>query len=148
MLADAPQAFGEPLATAQARTEAEWKQLAEELADTARACAFIAEDESGQCGYVHGDSTEPQLPPGSVLAGQLWVAPRQRGTGLGRRLMEAVTDWAVAFGAEQIVLGVLKTNLEVLKYYERLDYKDLGMRIPLPHDPTNFILVMGRKLKL
>jgi ribosomal protein S18 acetylase RimI-like enzyme len=147
MLADAPHTFGEPLAAAQARTDSEWQQLVEVIADPKRACAFLAEDADGLCGYVHGDSTERQLPPGSVLAGQLWVAPRQRGTGLGKRLMEAVTDWAISFEAESIVLGVLNTNLEVTAYYERLGYQDLGLRIPLPFDPERVITAMGKRLK-
>jgi len=146
MLTDAPQAFGEPLAEAQARTESEWMEQAAQLADTSRACAFLAEDAMGLCGYVRGDSTEPRLPPGAVLAGQLWVATRQRGTGLGRALMEAVSAWGRERGADQLVLGVTETNLAVVKFYEHLGYADIGMRIPLPSDPTKQIIVMARKL--
>lgn len=152
MLADAPHAFGETLAEAEARTTLEWQQWVEQLADTVHAGAYVAEDALGVCGFVRGDTTNPQLPPGAALAGQLWVAPRQRGTGLGRRLMEAVTQWASDWGAEQVVLGVMETNLSVIAFYEYLGYSDTGMRVQMPGDRPSggapkTIIVMGRRLR-
>jgi len=147
MLADAPHAFGETLVEAEARTTLDWQQWAEQLADTVHGCAYLAEDALGACGFVRGDTTNPQLPPGAALAGQLWVAPRQRGTGLGRRLMEAVTQWAILRGAEQVVLGVVNTNLSIMKFYEHLGYSDTGFRVHLPGDAAKVIIGMGRKLR-
>lgn len=147
LLADSPHAFGETLAEAEARSTADWQAWTQQLADPTRGCGYLAEDGFGACGFVRGDMTMPQLPPGAALAGQLWVAPRQRGTGLGRLLMDAVTNWATTRGAEQIVLGITETNLNVVKFYEHLGYSDTGMRVPIPGHLPRHIIVMARRLK-
>jgi len=91
MLEDAPHAFGDTLFEAEAREMKEWQQLTEQLTNSPHGCAFIAEDHQGVCGFVLGDTTSPQLPPGAVIAARLWVTPRQRETGLGRKLMDTVS---------------------------------------------------------
>jgi len=147
MLADAPHAFGEPLAEAQARTTQEWQQWAKQLADPMQGCAYLAEDSQGACGFVRVDTIVPQFPPGAALAAQLWVAPRQRGTGLGRKLMDAVTHWAAERGARQMFLGVLETNPSVVKFYEHLGYRDTGLREQTSGDAPRQIIIMARRLK-
>jgi GNAT superfamily N-acetyltransferase len=146
MLIDSPEAFGETLAEAQAQSEADWRQQVEQVLLSGHHVGFIALDRDGACGFVAGDTANPQVPPGTALVGRLWVAPRQRGTGLGRRLMEAVTKWAREEGAQQIGLGVTEMNLNAMKFYEHLGYLDLGMRFPLPWDPARQIIVLGRRL--
>jgi GNAT superfamily N-acetyltransferase len=147
MLTDAPLAFGETLAEVQARSDAAWQQLAASLAGTATACAFLAEDALGVCGFVGGDAAFAEAPPGTVVAGRLWVAPRQRGKGLGRALMDAVTKWAEARGADQLALGVTEMNTDVLKFYAHLGYADTGLRFPWPVDATKRVIVLARRLK-
>ena len=147
MLADSPQAYGLSLEKARARTTSQWLQLAEDLADTDHHCGFIAEDFLGLCGFVRGDSTDPRLPPGAALAAQLWVAPRHRGTGLGERLMDAVTGWAGERGAAMLALGVFEENRRARGFYEHLDYVDTGRREPSPLDSTRKIVVMARVLE-
>ena len=81
-----------------------------------------------------------------MLVSQLWVAPRQRGTGLGRELMNAVTKWAENRQAERISLGVAESNLGVQKFYERLGYADTGIRVPLLSYPTLRVVVLAKRL--
>ena len=146
MYNDAPHAMGGSLAEEEARTAQEWQQYAGKLADPTHACGHVAEDTEGACGFVAGDADYPSLPPRTVAVFRLWVAPRQRGTGLGRRLMDAVTEWAVSWGAEQVALGVKETNLSVLEFYGHLGYADTGMRLQVPDQPGN-VVIMGRRLK-
>jgi GNAT superfamily N-acetyltransferase len=146
MFTDTPYAFGGTLSEEEARTPQEWQNYAGKLADTTHACGYLAEDVVGVCGFVEGDSTYPELPPGTIAVFRLWVAPRQRGTGLGRKLMDAVTGWANTWGANQVTLGVKETNLDVLKFYEHLGYKDTGYHVAqMPNDPTK-IIIMGWRL--
>jgi ribosomal protein S18 acetylase RimI-like enzyme len=146
MYTDAPYAIGGSLAEEEARTMQEWQQYAGKLADTTHACGYLAEDAHGACGFVEGDADYPLLPPGAVAVFRLWVTPRQRGTGLGRKLMDAVTEWAASWGADQVTLGVKETNVNVLKFYEHLGYQDIGVRVQMPNDPAN-VIIMGRRLK-
>lgn len=146
MLAEAPYAYGETLAEAEGRPTPEWGKWTAHHADTARSCAFLAEDDLGLCGFVRGDTTFALIPPDAALVGQLWVAPRQRGTGLARRLMAAVTEWAQTLGKAQIVLGITEGNMRAVPFYEHLGYHDTGMRVPLVGHEEQKILVMARAL--
>jgi ribosomal protein S18 acetylase RimI-like enzyme len=146
MLLDAPEAFGETLTDVEARSLAEWSLFIGRCAEGVDMAAFLAEDGSGICGFVRADATDPRIPPGTVLVSQLWAAPRQRGRGLGRELMNAVTKWAEERQAARISLGVAESNLRVQKFYERLGYVDAGIRVPLPSNPTLQVVVMVRRL--
>ena len=147
MLADAPHAFGETLTEVQVRTPEDWSKFVGHFASTTQASAFIAEDVEGACGFVCVDATDPRPPQGTALVSRLWVAERQRGTGLGKALMEAATRWASAHGVDQIALGVTEMNQDVLKFYERLGYSDTGIRAPWPADLAKSIIVLSRRLK-
>jgi ribosomal protein S18 acetylase RimI-like enzyme len=146
MLSDAPEAFGDTLAEVEGRSPAEWADFVERCAKGIDMSAFLAEDSSGVCGFVRADATDRRIPPGTVLVSQLWVAPRQRGQGLGRELMSAVTKWAEERQAARISLGVSESNLQVQKFYERLGYADIGIRVPFPSNPTMQVVVMAKKL--
>ncbi|MCP4599918.1 MAG: GNAT family N-acetyltransferase [Proteobacteria bacterium] len=147
MLADAPHAFGETLAKAKARDVNEWKHMTGQLTNTPDSCVYIATDHQGVCAFVLADTGFPQLPPGAVLAARLWVTPRRRGMGLGRKLMDVVSCWAKEQGMDQIYVGITDTNLDVVKFYEHLGYRDTGRREQLPNDAQRHIIVMSRKLE-
>ena len=147
MLIDSPDAFGETLEAIEARSSSEWIEFAAGCAEGREMSAFIAEDGEGVCGFVRGDSRYPGLPSGTVLVRQLWVAPRQRKTGLGSQLMNAVRQWATDRGLAQMVLGVMESNLQVREFYERLGYVDIGMRVPAPSNPVVQVVVMSKRLE-
>jgi len=147
MLEDAPHAFGDTLAQAEAREMNEWQQFTEQLTNTPHGCIFLAEDHRGVYGFVLGDTRLPQLPPATVIAARLWVTPRQRGTGLGRKLMDTMTLWAEEQGMDQMYAGITETNLSVVKFFERLGYHDTGIREQISGDWPRQIIVMARKLQ-
>ena len=146
MLLDAPEAFAATLAEVEGRSSSQWVLFVERCARGTDMSAFLAEDGSGVCGFVRADATDPRIPPGTVLVSQLWAAPRRRGMGLGRELMNAVTKWAEDRQATRISLGVIESNLEAQKFYESLGYADIGIRVPLLSNPTMQVVVMARKL--
>ena len=147
MLSDAPEAFGETFAMAQAHTDDEWAQFVTHIAESSTfARGFIAYDGIGTCGFVLADTTEPRLPPGTVLVSRLWADRRVRGTGTGRALMDAATEWARHNGKNQVALGVSELNLQVMPFYEHLGYVDIGVRVPWPVDPSKQVIVMARQI--
>ena len=62
----------------------------------------------------------------------MWVAPELRGSGVGRRLVEAIVDWALARGAARVCLCVESGNAEARRLYERCG---LGRTEPAPKSP-------------
>ena len=69
---------------------------------------------------------------GTVMVGQdghrgwiyyLAVAESERGTGLGRRLMDAAEDWLRNHGAVKVQLMVRSTNETVLGFYDHLGHQ-------------------------
>ncbi len=147
MLSDSPLAFGESLLDAQNRSQHEWQALVDHLVASGVRTAFLAFDEQGACGFICADSSFPEAPPETVVISRLWVSPRQRGSGLGRRLMEAATSWARDKRAAMVALGVTEMNTQAIQFYEHLGYSDLGMRVPWPQDPHKKIIILGRKLE-
>lgn len=146
MLTDSPDAFGETLSEAQARTNADWQQYVENTIVAPHHSAFIAVDKQSACGFVAGDAANPQAPPNTLVVGRLWVAPRQRGSGLGRKLMDVITKWASEQGTQFIALGVTEMNINAMDFYEHLGYMDTGMRVPLPWNAAKQIIMLGRRL--
>jgi len=65
---------------------------------------------------------------------EIVVRSDYRGLGLGRLLMAAAEDWAVAHGATSIELGTYEFNTDARAFYERLGYATLHRRLnkPLP----------------
>src|SRR5690349_16696788 len=67
MLTDSPEAFGETLSEAQARTDRDWEEFIQSMITPPGHAAFFACDPQGACGYIAGDATNPQTPPGTVM---------------------------------------------------------------------------------
>ena len=57
---------------------------------------------------------------------EIWgliVAENTRGTGVGRRLVEAAEEWAGLLGMDVVVLRSNRVRLEAQAFYEHLGYK-------------------------
>jgi len=74
----------------------------------------------------------------------MWVAPEARRSGVGRKLVDHVVDWAIASGANRIALWV--TQAPAIAFYERCGFTDDGRRQPLPHTPAMIEKGMSREL--
>ncbi|MGO4785333.1 GNAT family acetyltransferase [Cryobacterium sp. W22_MBD10_FK3] len=59
----------------------------------------------------------------------LAVTMTERGTGLGRRLMQAAEAWLVQRGAVKLQLMVRETNTAVIGFYDRLGFADADVRV-------------------
>ena len=52
----------------------------------------------------------------------MWVAPEVRRLGVGRELVQAVTDWGAEWGARRVVLWVTSVNDGAQRFYERIGF--------------------------
>jgi ribosomal protein S18 acetylase RimI-like enzyme len=76
---------------------------------------------------------------GRSYLGLLTVAPaRQRG-GLGKALLSAAEDQAMAhFAAAFIEMTVIRQRAELIAYYARRGYRQTGERRPFPYGDTRY----------
>jgi RimJ/RimL family protein N-acetyltransferase len=58
----------------------------------------------------------------------LSVAAEYRGKGVGAELIEAVKDWARAFGVEKLCLNVVPHNTRAIRFYEKAGFELEGRR--------------------
>lgn len=152
MYADAPEAFSETLAVAEARTAAEWDGIAAWLAESGAAVGVVMLDGAQPCagvvgmigryydGILHGDERT------TVTLARLWVAPLWRKRGVARKLLDAVAAWAVDQGAHQLELQVTTTNSVALRLYEQIGFVDTGRREPVRPDSALEFCFMRRPL--
>jgi GNAT superfamily N-acetyltransferase len=146
MLTDTPTAFCETIQEIERRTDSDWKSLVAEWAEGSHAVAFIAEDAAGYCGFVRAEATDLRISPASVLVRNLWTAPRQRGRGLGRALMNAVEQWARQHQAERVTLSVTEENHTAFDFYLAIGYHDTGRRAPAGSAPNRTVSVLAKAL--
>jgi GNAT superfamily N-acetyltransferase len=125
-LAEEPEAFGESVAEAEARDEAEYAARARAASDGDRRAWFLAElagdrDPTGQAAAV-GLAMGRRRPPDDCMVFSVWVAETVRGRGVGRALMAAVGDWAGSWGAGRLVLWVYRSNVDAIGFYRHLGF--------------------------
>lgn len=96
---------------------------------------FVAETGGEVVGFV---SAQPWYPPPiyapftAVYISELYVVPSARRQGVGRDLVAAVQDWAVAFGATQIRLGVLAGNAAGMAFWAAVGGTPFSTTVMVP----------------
>ncbi|MEW6048447.1 MAG: ribosomal protein S18-alanine N-acetyltransferase [Bacillota bacterium] len=76
------------------------------------------------------------------------VHPDYRSRGVGRRLMEAITDLARRRGARRLTLEVRKSNLRAQRLYESLGFRSVGVRRGYYRDNNEDAIIMWRDLEV
>lgn len=74
------------------------------------------------------------------------VHPDFRQMGIGRRLMEAITEWCVAKGATRMTLEVRQSNIIAQRLYRDLGYVSAGIRPGYYRDNNEDALIMWKEL--
>lgn len=123
-LREAPEAYGESLLEAESRDAAEYAARARAGSAGDRRAWFVAEEGTppAPVGLVLGR----RRPPDTCLVFSMWVAPPARGSGVGRALLDAVEDWARAWGARETVLWVYRANAGAIAFYRRLGLRRIA----------------------
>lgn len=97
-------------------------------------------------GLAGGYRPEPGEPVVELIS--MWTSPEARRTGVGRRLVEAVLEWAAAGGARSVGLWVVRGNAPAESLYRSMGFVETGDHVPYPHDPckeeTRMVLELPR----
>lgn len=78
------------------------------------------------CGYI--DLVRDYPTPGEWSLGMLLLDPRERSRGLGTRVYSAAAAWAAAWGARNILIGVLEQNSRAGRFWERQGFREVGQQ--------------------
>lgn len=124
-LADAPEAFGQPLDEAAGQSDAEWTAAARVASGGDRRAWFIAEaiDRDGRPVRTLGLVLGRRRPPDTLLIFSMWVDPGARRAHLGTRLIATAEEWARAWGGRRSVLWVFAANEPAIRFYRRIGYR-------------------------
>ena len=141
-LGDSPSAFASTHAAESALPATHWSQRAADTALGTDSAIFLALDDDQAVGIVGAFRTA--LGSTVVRLGAMWTAPAHRGGGVGRRLVDAVLEWAGQCRASEIELWVTEGNAAALSLYESAGFVMTGEHQPLPSDPSLTVLRMTR----
>jgi GNAT superfamily N-acetyltransferase len=136
-LVDAPEAFAATYDEDAERPDSEWERLTTDP----EVAVFAAVDADGWAGMSAGRWFDHEL--AVVALWGMWVDPRSRRAGLGRRLVDAVHDWARDQGAAWLRVGVID-GLRLQDFYERLGFELTGETKPLPRDESQLAVFLAR----
>lgn len=127
-----PLAFGTMLDEALAWPPSWWDDRVVACAQGDMSALFVAETAEGLCGLIGGGRAEEA---GRFDVGSMWIDPPARRLGLARRLLDAVTAWAVESGATALHLTVTEGNDGAIALYESSGFAFTGEVEPLPGRP-------------
>lgn len=124
-LAEAPYAFWATHAGEAAFTEAEWRRFL-------RVATWFVGRRDGQVLGMAAGLLREETPTEPELLG-MWVAPGERGRGVGGLLVQEVLSWATSVGAGALTLWVTDGNAPARRLYERAGFRPTGERGSMPH---------------
>lgn len=130
MLLDAPRAFATTYAEHARLTEADWRERSGPQGHPTW-LAFVGDRPAGSVTILWPGRSEWSDEPRIVA---MWVAPPSRGTGLGRRLLQAALDHARDGGMPRVFLDVADDNEPAKALYARLGFVPTGVTASLPWD--------------
>jgi GNAT superfamily N-acetyltransferase len=70
--------------------------------------------------------------------GSLTIVPSEQKAGLGRTLLAAAEDWALARGAQEIKMTVVHVRAALLDWYARRGYSLTGETKPFPYGDERY----------
>ncbi len=117
-IADAPNAFGQPLEEARGRPQKEWHRSARQSSHGDNRTWLLAETDEGPVGLVQGRKRRP----GTLLLFSMWVDPSVRRLGVGRTLIESLESWGRGWDAAETILWVYGANDDAIRFYRDLGF--------------------------
>lgn len=142
-LADSPEAFSSTLEREAEFSEQTWRQR------LGASPSFLAWHGGAVAGTVTALSGEiAGLPdfPGAWHLVAMWVRPAARRHGIGRLLVQTVTDQAAAAGAPSVLLWVFDANERARALYERMGFRATDRTGARPGNPQDIEHLMIREL--
>lgn len=127
-LKDSPDAFGNTFEVAKEYSDAQWQARLDNVrADTDH--PIVAVHNQTFVGLAWGN-IEPSNKNTAYLY-QMWVSPQHRGMSIGRKMLQAVIDWAKALGVSVISLEVTCGNLPAIQLYNSMGFERVGEFVAL-----------------
>ena len=140
-LQESPAAFGSTYAREAAFPKSEWLARVERWSGE-KGVGFLAMNEETACGIAGALRDLEDVSRAQLVS--MWTAPVYRREGIGRLLVNAVLDWARQRNVKTLLLMVVSTNDEAIRFYERLGFAKTGRTEPYPNDPTIFEYEMAQ----
>lgn len=119
-LSEAPYAFSETVAEAEAKDDIDWQEMTRRKStgtDEVCALAFDHLRPVGMAGGLHDDIC-PEI---ACLIG-MWVDSGYRGTNVAMSLVSWIAKWAESRGARALVAGVVKGNSRAAAFYQKAGF--------------------------
>lgn len=118
-LADSPDAFRPTLGEAEDQPEEFWRGMVEATVEHERSNLWVAVNGNEPVGKLFARIDEELT---TLYIGAMWITPDLRGTGIGRRLMEAAEGWGKDCGVARSELWVTEANQAAIDFYESVGY--------------------------
>ena len=135
-LLDSPTAFSSNYAKESQLPDEEWMKRSVRWTSDG-SVGFLAFDGDRGCGMVFSFAEEQDARRAQVVS--MWVASEVRQGGVGRRLIEAVMEWARSREMREVKLMVTSVNRGAIAFYERIRFQDDGQDgLGLSNDPAIF----------
>ncbi|MGI9584287.1 MAG: GNAT family N-acetyltransferase [Acidimicrobiia bacterium] len=136
-LSDTPEAFITTHAEAEAFPDDVWIDRVRKSSEAVEQTTIVAVDGADTVGLAVGLAPDAAN-DGVVPVVSVYVAPRARRVGVGKRLIQAVETWAASVGANSTSLWVVETNLAAIGFYESMGYRATRNRMPTPAPPPRW----------
>jgi ribosomal protein S18 acetylase RimI-like enzyme len=144
-LAEDPEAFGSSLECERIKPRAWWQEWAEQDSVADDDATFLAIEEERPVGLIKAFRLDSQPDTAAIVA--MWVETEKRRKGIGSRLLDAVTSWAVEGGIERLELEVTETNSAADELYRRAGFAPTGKRRSLASNSRLQVIQMERSLE-
>jgi GNAT superfamily N-acetyltransferase len=128
-----PSSFAMTHAHEASLSDGHWARRARMLADGDGATQLLAVDATGPVGSVTAVRDSKRSDVFNIYA--MWVAPEQRGSGLGARLIAAAERWIAEAGGCEAALSVTTASPAAQRLYARAGYEPDGTSVPSQHTP-------------
>jgi ribosomal protein S18 acetylase RimI-like enzyme len=140
-----PVAFASSYQQEAAWPEERWHVWAAASAEGDDQALYVAEEGGGPVALA--GAYRPEHSPRSLRLVAMWVAPEHRGKGVGRRLTEAIVEWARGADADEVTLWVVESNAPARHVYESCGFEVTGTTQPLPSHPELVERLMRLRLR-
>jgi ribosomal protein S18 acetylase RimI-like enzyme len=101
-----------------------------DVANSGYSFLFVAAAGDQTVGFISGELRQGSptfLPRTWASVDDVFVEPEYRNRGMGRALLQSVSDWAQERGADGISLQVAAANARGRKFYEDLGFREISV---------------------
>lgn len=95
---------------------------------------FVLEDEHGLCGFIWIALITTMVEPFVGYIKNIYVSPRLRGAGYGKKLLDAADDWFRRSGCTKASLDASICNARAVEIYQAAGYEPVRYRMEKVYD--------------